>query len=165
MFKKIAFCVASASMMMASAGAMAHSGHHIVSPTSTFTLVGPASLGTLNCTLSLTGTLNENWVAHPGGHGAGKYNEFYGLTGTNIAPSDPGCAFVSVTGGNGRVTGSSSMVLDNLTLNVFGTPCNATNVAASVTSASPLAVGVAASTVCGDITADLEDETGTVSFE
>ena len=164
MFKKIAFCVASASMMMASAGAMAHSGHHIVSPSPTFTLEGPASLGGLRCTLRLTGTLNENWVAHPGGHGAGLYNEFYNLSGTNVAPSDAGCAFVSVTGGNGRVTSSGALTIDNLSLNAFGTPCSGTGLTATVTNASPLAVSVTGTLPCGSISADLEDTSGFVSI-
>lgn len=161
MLKSAITFLASVAVVAGSGSAMAHSGNHIASSRATdVVLEGPASLGVLKCWLTATVDLRENTTAHPGGHGPGLYNEVYNVRGTNTPDPSPQCPGITLTGGDGRVTGPNTITLDNLIIQVGSNPpCNAGPLNMTVTNGTTTSINAIVNdptNSCGAITADLD---------
>ena len=135
--------LASLAFSVSTVPAFAHSGFHLITDAgkTSFTIEGDASLGSNNCSLVLEGEFVYN-TSGPGGHphtppaGKAYYNEVKNLVGYNLPlpfPYSPTCAGISITGGDGRVTGPNTLTIDNLIIQVGSASCNAGPVAVAAT--------------------------------
>ena len=161
MFKSIASIIGASAFVMGSGTAYAIPSH-IYSTTNPLLLEGIATLGSNVCYLKLTATLadTDNPLVHAPTEDW--YNDITNLTGTNdMSMSDPGCAALSIVGGSGSVTSSSSIDLNSLIIRIVtpGGPvnCQAAPVTVSVVNDTSTTVNAVVDQVtpCGYITADL----------